>query len=131
MSFRTSRPVAPSPFDIVRRCCLQQSGLPFAEALTAGQMEQASEAVGVSFGRDPQAVYTPPSTLWVSLLHSAQASEEWPCHLSFAAHLQMLTTTWLLAAIPVPVNPGDVALILQLKCKRTNRGTITGTQLFT
>ena len=60
MSVRTSRPVAPSPFDIVRRCCLQQAGLPFAEALTAGQMEQASEAVGVSFGRDPQAVYTPP-----------------------------------------------------------------------
>ena len=59
----TSRPLAPSPFDIVRRCCLQQAGLPFAEALTAGQMEQAFEAEGVSFGGDPDAVYTPAITL--------------------------------------------------------------------
>ena len=47
-----------------------------------------------------------------SLLQSAQASGEYPCYLSFTAHLQMLTTTWLLAAIPVSVNPAEVALIL-------------------
>ena len=67
MSFRTSPPVASSPFGIVRRSCLQQDGLPFADALTAEQMAQAFEAEGVSFGLDPQAVYTPPITLWAML----------------------------------------------------------------
>ena len=67
MSFRTSPPVASSPFDIVRRSCLQQDGRPFADALTAEQMAQACEAEGVSFGDDPQAVYTPPITLWAML----------------------------------------------------------------
>ena len=50
MSFPTSPPVAPSPFEIVRRSCLQQDGLPFADALTPEQMEQAFDAEGVSFG---------------------------------------------------------------------------------
>ena len=67
MSFRTSPPVASSPFGIVRRSCLQQDGLPFADALTAEQMAQTFEAEGVSFGDDPEAVYTPPSTLWAML----------------------------------------------------------------
>lgn len=67
MSFRTSHPVAPSPFDIVRRSCLQQDGKPFADSLTAEQIEQAFAAEGVSFGAESDAVYTPAITLWALL----------------------------------------------------------------
>ena len=49
-----------------------------------------------------------------SLLQSAAVSGEYPCHLSFTATLQMLTTTWLLAAFPeeVTVTSGAVALVM-------------------
>lgn len=68
MSFRTSPPVSSSPFEIVRRSCLLDDGLPFADALTPEHIEQAFVAEGVSFGAgDPRTVYTPAIILWAML----------------------------------------------------------------
>ena len=72
-------PVASSPFEVVRRSCLQQDGLPFADALTAEQMARACEAEGVSFGDDPEAVYTPPSTPWAMLSQALFTSAQRSC----------------------------------------------------
>ena len=41
--------------ELVRRSLLQGEGLPFADALTAEQMQQAFDEEGVSFGRDDHA----------------------------------------------------------------------------
>jgi len=68
MSFRTSPPVKSSPFDIVRRSCLQPGGLPFGNALTPEHIEQAWEAEGGSVGgAEPQTVFTPGIVLWAML----------------------------------------------------------------
>ena len=68
MSFRISPPVKSSPFDIVRRSCVQQDGLPFADALTPEHIGQAWEAEGGSVGEtSPETVYTRGIVLWAML----------------------------------------------------------------
>lgn len=68
MSFRTSCPVASSPFELLRRSFLQADGLTFGNALNAEQIEQAFAAEGVSFGQPGGSgqppVYTMAVTLW-------------------------------------------------------------------
>ena len=65
-------------FELVRRSLLQDEGLPFADAMTTAQIEQAFEVEGVSFGNAPQdsndasgdsvgIVYTMGVTLWAML----------------------------------------------------------------
>ena len=65
-------------FELVRQSLLQSDGLPFADALTSAQMQQAFDAEGVSFGGadryasagpadDDGIVYTPAVTLWAML----------------------------------------------------------------
>ena len=50
MSFTLAGGGADSSFELVRQSLLQGDGLPFADALTAGQIQQAFDAEGVSFG---------------------------------------------------------------------------------
>ena len=103
MSFRISPPVAPSPFDIVRRSCLQQDGLPFADALTAEQIAQAFAAEGVAFGDgDPRAVYTRAITLWAMLSQALFTGAERACR---AAVLRVATYYALLGRL-ISTNTG-------------------------
>ena len=46
---------------------LQAEGLPFADVLTAQDVQNACNAEGVSFGRDPRAVFNPAVVLWAFL----------------------------------------------------------------
>ena len=50
MSFTPAGGGADSSFELVRQSLLQGDGLPFADALTAEQIQQAFDAEGVSFG---------------------------------------------------------------------------------
>ena len=52
MSFTPTGGGAERLCELVRRSLLQGEGLPFADALTAEQMQQAFDEEGVSFGRD-------------------------------------------------------------------------------
>ena len=68
MSFRTSHVGLHRGFDLVRRSLLQAPGLPFADTLSAEQIQRAFDAENVHFGDDDdEAVYTPAVTLWAML----------------------------------------------------------------
>lgn len=78
MSFTPASGGADRSFDLVRQSLLQSDSLPFANALTAEQIEQAFAAEGVSFGDagcnaneassdDNGIVYTMGVTLWAML----------------------------------------------------------------
>jgi putative transposase len=75
MSFTPTSVRADRSIDLVRESLLQGAGLPFADALTSEQIEQAFDAEGVSFGDDDSEsnagldddggiVYTMGVTLW-------------------------------------------------------------------
>lgn len=89
MSFRTSPAVGGSPFELVRRSLLQDEGLPFADVLTAEQMEQAFDAEGVSFGdadgtEDDEIVYSPAVVLWALLSQMLFTGEQRACRAAVA-----------------------------------------------
>ncbi|WP_010583115.1 IS4 family transposase [Schlesneria paludicola] len=79
MSFTRTTRSADSSFDLVKRSLLQRDGLPFAEALTVVQIEQAFEEEGVSFNvsespcetkpspDEDRPIYTMGVTLWAML----------------------------------------------------------------
>ena len=78
MSFTPTRGSTDSSFELVRQSLLQDDGLPFADALTAEQIQQAFDAEGISFGEvDSQApdagqedsgiLYSMGVTLWAML----------------------------------------------------------------
>ena len=80
MSFRTSTAGLHRRFDLVRRSLLQAPGLPFADALSAEQIQHAFDAEGVDFGDDDdKAVYTPPVTLWAMLSQMLFTAEQRSC----------------------------------------------------
>lgn len=84
MSFRTPCLFGTRAFALVRRSLLQAEGLPFADALTAEQMQQAFDAEGVSFGdedrdTDDGIVYTPAITLWALLSQLLFTGEQRSC----------------------------------------------------
>jgi putative transposase len=80
MSFRTSAAGLHRRFDLVRRSLLQAPGLPFADALSAEQIQHAFDAEGVDFGDDDEkAVYTPPVTLWAMLSQMLFTAEQRSC----------------------------------------------------
>ena len=66
MSFSTTRPCA-SPVDCLLAPFLQADGLPFAEVLTADDIEQAFDDADVSFGQTARSYWTPALTLWTFL----------------------------------------------------------------
>jgi hypothetical protein len=81
MSFPTSRGVLHRGFDLVRRSLLQADGLPFAEAISVEQMQQAFDEEGVCFGAedDTDIVYTPVVTLWAMLSQMLFNAEQRSC----------------------------------------------------
>src|SRR4051794_25987335 len=80
MSFRTSAAGLHRRFDLVRRSLLQAPGLPFADALSAEQIQHAFDAEDVHFGDDlDQAVYTPPVTRWAMLSPMPFTAEQRSC----------------------------------------------------
>jgi hypothetical protein len=80
MSFRTSHVGLHRGFDLVRRSLLQAPGLPFADALSAEQIQHAFDAEDVHFGDgDDEAVYTPPVTLWAMLSQMLFTAEQRSC----------------------------------------------------
>jgi putative transposase len=80
MSFRTSHVGLHRGFDLVRRSLLQAPGLPFADTLSAEQIQRAFDAEDVHFGDDDdQAVYTPPVTLWAMLSQMLFTAEQRSC----------------------------------------------------
>lgn len=80
MSFRTSHGGLHRGFDLVRRSLLQAPGLPFADTLSAEQIQHAFDAEDVHFGDDDdEAVYTPPVTLWAMLSQMLFTAEQRSC----------------------------------------------------
>jgi hypothetical protein len=80
MSFRTSGTGLHRGFDLVRRSLLQAPGLPFADTLSAEQIQHAFDAEDVHFGDDDdEAVYTPPVTLWAMLSQMLFTAEQRSC----------------------------------------------------
>jgi putative transposase len=80
MSFRTSSIGLHRGFDLVRRSLLQAPGLPFADSLSAEQIQHAFDTEDVHFGDDDdQAVYTPPVTLWAMLSQMLFTAEQRSC----------------------------------------------------
>jgi hypothetical protein len=72
MSFRTSGRGLPRAFELVRQSLLQTDGLPFADVLSAEQLQRAFDEEGVCFGEengedDNEVVYTPVITFWAML----------------------------------------------------------------
>jgi len=80
MSFRTSAAGLHRRFDLVRRSLLQAPGLPFADTLSAEQIQHAFDAENVHFGDDDdEVVYTPPVTLWAMLSQMLFTAEQRSC----------------------------------------------------
>src|SRR4051812_864728 len=80
MTFRTSHVGLHRGFDLVRRSLLQAPGLPFADTLSAEQIQQAFDAEDVHFGEDAdEVVYTPPMTLWAMLSQMLFTAEQRSC----------------------------------------------------
>jgi putative transposase len=74
VSFTSSPRKTDSSFELVRHSLLQNEGLPFSDALTAEQIQEAFDAEGVSFGETDDTsieeggiVYTMAVTLWAML----------------------------------------------------------------
>jgi len=56
-----------SSFRAILAPFLQDEGLPFADVLTAQDIQQACAAEGVCFGRAPRSIFTPAVVLWAFL----------------------------------------------------------------
>lgn len=74
MSFTPSPGIVDRSFELVRQSLLQSDSLPFADALTTEQIQEAFEAESVSFGDNEDdasnsdgIVYTMGVTLWAML----------------------------------------------------------------
>ena len=80
MSFRTSTAGLHRRFDLVRRSLLQAPGLPFADTLSAEQIQHAFDTEDVRFGDDDdEVVYTPAVTLWAMLSQMLFTGEQRSC----------------------------------------------------
>ena len=80
MSFRTSHVGLHRGFDLVRRSLLQAPDLPFADTLSAEQIQHAFDTQDVRFGDDDDEVlYTPAVTLWAMLSQMLFTGEQRSC----------------------------------------------------
>jgi hypothetical protein len=73
MLFTAQHHSADRSFELVRRSLLQDQDLPFADALTTSQIEQAFEAEGILFGVTPvwRQLKIPATTIRIPGLWSA------------------------------------------------------------
>lgn len=90
MSFCTSRRVSTRQFDLVRTSFLQEPGLPFAEVLSAEDIQAAFDEQGVDFATEDKDIYTPPVTLW-AFLSQVLFKEE---HRSCGAAVARIIVLW-------------------------------------
>jgi len=74
MSFSHSRPT-PVQFDQTFGPFLNDPGLPFANVLSAAEVEQAFVEAGVAFGSGKRSVFTPALTLWAFLSQVVQPAK--------------------------------------------------------
>ncbi len=80
MSFRTSTAGLHRRFDLVRRSLLQAPGLPFADTLSAEQIQHAFDTEDVHFGDDDdEVVHTPAVTLWAMISQMLFTGEQRSC----------------------------------------------------
>ena len=93
MSFSPTGGGAGRLFELVRQSLVQGDGLPFADALTAEQMQQAFDDEGISFGQndretnvssantqdDDGIVYTPAVILWARRSEEHTSELQSPC----------------------------------------------------
>jgi putative transposase len=84
MSFRTSTTISSRSFDLVRRSLAQSDPLPFTDALTAEQIQQAFDDEGIAFGQPAteegqQPIYSPAVVLWAMLSQALFTGEERSC----------------------------------------------------
>jgi Transposase DDE domain len=104
MSFRTSTAGLHRCFNLVRRSLLQAPGLPFADALSAEQIQHAFDTEDVRFGDDDdEVVYTPAVTLWAMLSQMLFTGEQRSC---LAAVARVATFDALLSREVCSTNTG-------------------------
>jgi hypothetical protein len=78
MSYQTCPQLGQS-FFLVQNAFLQADGLPFADVLSAEQIQEAFEEQDALFGQEEDDVYTPPITLWAWLSQVLHADEFRSC----------------------------------------------------
>lgn len=92
MSFTPTARGGDSPFEQIRQSLLQNDALPFADALTAEQIQQVFDAEGITFGSSddaedseaessaqPCVVYTPAVTLWAMISQALHTGLQRSC----------------------------------------------------
>ncbi len=79
MSFCTAVPSLSRRFGVVLSSFLQQPGLPFAEVLTAEDIQAAFDEEQVAFAQEEDEIYSPPLTLWAFLSQVLFKQEQRSC----------------------------------------------------
>ncbi len=84
MPFIAPRRFASSGFEVVARSLMQQDTLPLTEVVDPDRLQQVFTEHGVSFGQEPDAVYTPALVLWALLSQAFHAAEHRSCKAAVA-----------------------------------------------
>jgi hypothetical protein len=79
MSFTSNARFNASSFSIFQRSMMQSEQLPLAEAIDDQRFQSVFEKHDVSFGGDPDTVYTPAITLWALISQALFSSEHRSC----------------------------------------------------
>jgi putative transposase len=103
MSFYHKTPSLARRFRLVLSSFLQKDGLPFADALPEGRIEEAFAAEGAEFAQDDDCVYTPAVTLWAFLSQVLFKGEQRSC---LAAVSRVLVLLVALGRPPCAKNSG-------------------------
>jgi putative transposase len=103
MSFYHSDRSLPRRFGLVQASFLQSEGLPFAEVLSEGEIQQAFADAGVDFAQEEDEIYTPPLTLWAFLSQVLHKGEQRSC---LAAVSRILVLLVALGREPCAKNTG-------------------------
>jgi hypothetical protein len=79
VSLCTAVPSLSRQFGAVLTSFLQRPGLPFADTLTAEDIQAACDAEQVAFAQEEDEVYSPPVTLWAFLSQVLFKEEQQSC----------------------------------------------------
>ncbi len=93
MSFYTHPRFLPQRFRLVLSSFMQHGGLPFADVLDAGHIQQAFEDEQACFGEEDDAVYTPAITLWAFLSQVLYKGEQRSCVAAVARVITLLVAS--------------------------------------
>ena len=103
MSFYHTPISLPGRFRLVLDSFLRKAGLPFADVLGQGQVEEAFDEQGVRFAEGEDGVYTPPVTLWAFLSQVLFKEEQRSC---VAAVARVVVLLVVLGREPCSSNTG-------------------------